>query len=202
MTRRLFLAAGCVALGALAIPHAAGQDLTVAEATSMEKKLAAILERGNRPPGPQAKPLRTSVTEREVNAYLRFSAQPQMPLGLASPRLAIGDGGGLEARALIDLDAIRRSKPRGWLDPLGYITGSVEVMAAGTLFAANGKGVFHFKSATLGGLSIPKSLLQDIVTYYSRTPDHPNGWDLDSPFDLPHNIRQVDVQRGAATIVQ
>jgi hypothetical protein len=51
-------------------------------------------------------------------------------------------------------------------------------------------------------VSIPKTLLQEIITYYSKTKEHPAGWDMDSPFALPANIRGVEVQRGAATIVQ
>ena len=40
------------------------------------------------------------------------------------------------------------------------------------------------------------------MSYYSKTPEKPQGFDLDKPFDLPQNIRQVELQRGTATIVQ
>ena len=202
MTRRLVLLAGSCGLLALAGLQAAGQELTRTEAASMEKKIAAILERGNRSPAPAVQPLRTPISEREVNAYLQFSPQAQMPVGLVRPRITISDGGALEGRAFVDLDAIRKSKPRGVFDPLNLMGGSVEAALTGRLFAANGKGVFQLKTATLGGVAIPKSVLQEIVQYYTRTVDHPNGVDLDSPFDLPARIRQVDVQRGAATIIQ
>ena len=49
---------------------------------------------------------------------------------------------------------------------------------------------------------MPKALLQELVTYYTRSPELPNGFDLDKPFDLPANIRQVELQRGACTVVQ
>jgi hypothetical protein len=200
MTRRFLPAAGTVLLASAVLVQAAAQDLTRAEALSLEKKLAAILERGNRAPAQGAQPLRTPMTEREINAYLKFSGQ--MPAGLVEPRLTIADANRVDARALIDLDAIRKSKPRGTFDPLGYVSGSVEAIVSGNLYASNGKGVFQLRSATVGGVSVPRTLLQEIITFYSRTPDHPNGWDMDSPFDLPHNIRQVEVRRGAATIVQ
>jgi len=180
----------------------AQQELTRKEADSMDRKLAAILERGSATAAKTARALRTSFTEREVNAYFKFSAQPLMPTGVLDPRLTIGDGGQLQARAVVDLDAVRKSKQRGWTDPLAWVTGSVEVRAAGTLQALNGKGTFQLQSATLGGLPIPKSVLQELVSYYSRTPEDPQGFNLDKPFDLPHNIRQVEIQRGAATVVQ
>jgi hypothetical protein len=40
------------------------------------------------------------------------------------------------------------------------------------------------------------------VGQYSKTPDLPNGFQLDKPFDLPANIREVRLQHGAATIIQ
>ena len=42
-----------------------------------------------------------------------------------------------------------------------------------TLRAANGKGVLTIDTATLNGVSIPVSVLQEVVSYYSRTPDQP-----------------------------
>ena len=82
------------------------------------------------------------------------------------------------------------------------MTGRVELTAAGFLTAANGKGVFQLQSATLGGVPIPATVVQEVVSYYSKTPETPQGFDLDKPFDLPQNIRQVELQRGTATIVQ
>lgn len=200
MIRRLAVTAGCLALGAFVVVRAGAQELTRADSVSMEKKIAGIVERGNRAARPTDKPLRTPVSEREVNAYLKYAGV--LPVGMTEPRITIGDGGRVIGRAIIDLDAIRKSRTRSWTDPVNYITGSVEAIMTGTLFAANGKGVFQLASATVGGVSVPKTLLQEIVSYYSKTPEHPNGWDMDSPFLLPAKIRGVEVQRGAATIVQ
>ena len=197
--KRLFVA-GCLGLAGLAPVAIGAQDLTRAESVSMEKKIAGIVERGTRAPKPTDKPLRTPVSEREVNAYLKYAGV--LPVGMTEPRITIGDGGRVHGRAIIDLDAIRKSRTRSWTDPVNYITGSVEAIMTGTLFAANGKGVFQLASATVGGVTVPKTLLQEIVSYYSKTPDHPTGWDMDSPFLLPAKIRGVEVQRGAATIVQ
>jgi hypothetical protein len=108
----------------------------------------------------------------------------------------------LTGRAIVDLDAVRTSEKRGWLDPASYLRGTVEVFVSGILQTSNGKGTFQLESATMGSLPVPKSLLQELVSYYSRTPDLPGGFDLDKPFELPANIREVEIQRGAATIVQ
>src|SRR5262249_51657705 len=164
--------------------------------------LAVILARGNEPVDPKRTPVRTSFTEREVNAFFQYSDQLRMPTGLVNPHVTIADAGRLEGHALVDLDTIRKSKERGILDPLSYVSGTVEVTAIGTLHTANGQGTFDLQQATLAGVSIPKSLLQELVTYYSKTPDTPTGFDLDKPFVLPASIRSVELRPGTATIVQ
>jgi hypothetical protein len=201
MSRRLLVLLSLCGVMMMAGLHAR-QEFTRSEADSMGRKLTAIIERGNKPkPAVTAKPVRTSFTEREVNAFFKFNTEV-MPVGVIEPRLTIVDGQQVRARAMVDLDAIRKSKERSWVDPLTYVTGKVELRAAGIVTAANGKGVLQLQSATLGGVPIPISVLQEVVSYYSKTPENPQGFDLTKPFDLPQNIRQVELQTGAATIVQ
>jgi hypothetical protein len=168
----------------------------------MDRKLTAIAERGIKTAPKNAKPIRTSFTEREANAYLKFFGPEVMPVGVLNPRVVIAQGGKLQARAVVDLDAVRKSRPRSMLDPMNLLFGTLEVFAAGTLQAANGRGTFQLESATLGAMPIPKALLQELVAYYTKSPEMPDGFNLDKPFDLPANIRQVEIQRGAATVVQ
>ena len=180
----------------------ARQEPTRRDAATMEQKLVAIATRGTAAHDPKLPPVRTSFTEQEVNALFQYSQLVQLPAGLVNPRLTIADGGLLTGRATVDLDAIRKSKERTMLDPLSYVAGSVEVTAIGTLKTANGQGTFDLQSATLGGVSIPKSLLQELVSYYSRTPETPTGFSLDKPFALPAAIQNVETRRGSATVVQ
>jgi len=200
MSRRLLVLLSLCGVMTMAGLHAR-QDFTRTEADSMGRKLTAIIERGNKPKPTTAKPVRTSFTDREVNAFFKFNTAV-MPVGVIDPQLTIVDGQQVRARAMVDLDAIRKSKERSWLDPLTYVTGKVELRAAGIVTSANGKGVLQLQSATLGGVPIPISVLQEVVSYYSKTPENPQGFDLTKPFDLPQNIRQVELQPGAVTIVQ
>jgi hypothetical protein len=168
----------------------------------MLRKLEAIDARGKVPPGPRRAPVRTTLTDREVNAYFKVYGPAFLPGGVVDPQLAIEEGGRVRAKSLVDLDKVRAAKPRGWLDPLAYVGGSVEVTAAGTLKTADGRGQFALEAATLGGVTVPKSLIQELVSYYSRSPELPAGVNLDQPFELPSQIRTVETGRGAATIVQ
>ena len=186
------------------------QELTRSEAESMGRKLDAIVERGNadangKPASAKpasAKPVSTSFTEREVNAYFKYMGPAFMPTGIQNTQLGIGPDGNVSGQAIVDLNAIRTAEARGWLDPLAYVAGSMEVRVAGKLLAANGKGVFQFQSASVGGVPIAKSVLQELVSFYTKTPEQPKGVNLDEPFDLPSNIRSVQTKVGAATVVQ
>jgi hypothetical protein len=177
------------------------QPLTKRDADSLEKKLTAMLARGAMA-GAAGRPLRTVISDREVNAYFKFQGAEQLPVGVLNPSITLLDAGRFSGVATVDLSVVRRAKERPWSDPLAYISGSLEIRAVGRLRGANGKGLFDLESATLAGVSIPKALLQEIVSYYSKTPESPGGFALDQPFDLPQKIRQVDLQRGAAVIVQ
>jgi hypothetical protein len=200
MARRVTVVAGVIILAVCGLR--AGQDLTQGEADSLQRKLDTILERGSLAPSPNSTPRRTDITEREINAYFKYGSQLRIPVGIVDPRLAIPGDGHLAGRALVDLDVVRKAKARSFFDPMRYMRGTVEVKVSGTLQTADGLGTFQLESASVGGIGIPKSLLQDMVSYYSRTADNPDGFSLDKPFELPAGIRRVDIQPGAATIVQ
>jgi hypothetical protein len=149
-------------------------------------------------------PARTAVTESEVNSYLAFVARDQMPDGVVDPYVSILGTGRLSARAVVDLDGVRRQHaPGGWLDPMSYLTGRLPVSATGVLSTNNGVARFQLESAQVSGIPIPKTVLQQVLSYYSRTASNPQGLNLDDPFPLPARIREIQVVRpGEAIVVQ
>ena len=70
------------------------------------------------------------VTQPEVNAYLWWHLEEVVPRGITEPSLELLGDGRIAGRAVVDLTAIRQQKARGWLDPLAYVSGKVEVTAA------------------------------------------------------------------------
>lgn len=174
--------------------------LTRRDADSLLRKLVKIGEAGV---GPRTKAARsTTITEPEVNSYLRYHAAAEIPVGVTDPYITIVGKGRLEGRAAVDLDAVRKQKERGWLDPLGYVSGRVPVEAAGTLETREGVGRFNLESASIAGVPVPKAVLQEVVSYYSRRPDNPAGLSLDAPFELPARIREIRVGERQATVIQ
>jgi len=173
------------------------------DADRFQAKLTKIVEFGNAKPTAKApQPRSTAVTDVEVNSYLRFKATDQIPVGIVEPVLnAIGDGR-VSGRAVVDLDAVRKQKQRGWLDPLGYLAGRLPVTASGRLTTKEGKGQFLLESAEISGVPVPKAVLQELVTYYSRSAANPAGIDMDAPFELPARIKEIRVGSGTSTVVQ
>jgi len=190
------IATGVVALAA------AAEDLARADADSMRDTIARIDAAAARPRAAGAPPVRTSFTAREANAYLHYYGPTFLPAGVAKPQVTIGNAGRVGARAIVDLDAVRLSHNRGLLDPLAFVTGTLEVVASGTVAGADGRGIVRFEGATVGGISVPQSVAQELLRFYTRTPDRPRGFEFDQPFDLPAGLRSVAVDQGRVQLVQ
>jgi len=201
--KQLGLSFGMPALAAVAAASiVSGADVRPQrrDAVALKQKVAAIAAFGERP-SRQAR--RTTVTETEVNAYLVYDAHSDLPVGVVEPWVTIVGTGRVSGRAVVDLDAVRKDKkPTSMLDPMNYLTGRLPITATGVLTTSNGVGRFALESAAVSGIPIPKMVLQEIVSYYSRTPQKPAGIGLDDPFELPSRIREILVQRGQAIVVQ
>ena len=183
-------------------PVATQGRLSKQDADRFQSKLTKIVAYGNTPSVKSAQPRATPVSDVEVNSYLRYLAADQVPVGIVEPVLsALGDGR-VSGSAVVDLDAVRKQKTRGWLDPMAYLSGRLPVNAAGRLTTKEGKGQFQLEAADISGVTVPKAVLQELVTYYSRTPENPDGINMDAPFELPARIREIRVGTGTSTVVQ
>jgi hypothetical protein len=194
----------CVLVGALGLLATVSGDAQVRAsrqaAQTMKQKVEAIAARGDRV-SPQ--PLRTTVTETELTSYLAYELGDALPSGVVEPSLTILGTGRVAGRAVVDLDAVRQAAGSGGLlDPRSYLSGHLPVTAQGVLRTSNGIGRFELESTSVGGVPMPKLLLQEIVAYYSKSPDRPQGITLDEEFQLPARIREIQVQPGHAIVVQ
>jgi hypothetical protein len=171
-----------------------------ADAAAMKKKVAAISELAQHPT-PQGQ--RTTLTENEVNSYLLLEVSGDLPPGVVEPTVSALGEGRLSGRAVVDLDAVRKANSSASLfDIRSYLTGQLPVTAVGLLHTNNGMARFELQSATVGAVPVPKVILQEIVAFYSKTPSNPAGISLDEQFALPARIREIQVERGQAIIVQ
>jgi hypothetical protein len=191
-----------VLLMAATVALSAQASLSKADATRFQSKLTQIEKNGEQPRKPKSPARTTQLSDAEVNAYLKFLAGPKVPVGIADPLLHAAGNGRVTGEATVDLDAVRTQKKRAWTDPLGYLMGRLPVSAAGTLTTQNGVGRFQLESAQISGVPVPKSLLQELLSYYSKTKENPAGINMDDPFQLPSAIQEIRIGQGVATIVQ
>jgi len=186
-----------VALG----PVFAG-DVSRQQADSFVKKIAIINQRGSAS-APTTTTRRTPISENEVNSWFTYRGQDLIPAGVTDPKLSIIGNGRVMGVATVDLDAVSRHNQSGGTFYLWKLVGGRGAVAVtGVLQTKDGRGQFDLQSATLSGVPVPKALLQELVSYYSRSADRPDGVRLDAPFALPARIQQIEVGAGQAVVVQ
>ena len=197
MTARTAAILGVVA----ALTSVEAAAISKQQADLFSRKVAQIVVQGDSVQKPGTK--KTQVSESELNSWFAYSAKPLLPAGVTDPRITLVGRGKVAGQAVVDLDAIaKRKQSGGTFDVWNLVGGKVPVNVAGTLQTKDGIGTFLVESADVSGLPLPKSFLQEVVSYYSRTPAHPQGVKIDDPFELPASIRQIDVGSGQAVIVQ
>lgn len=188
-----------IAAAGLLTAAAPPPEVSPEQADRFLEKVALIVEHGESKSGARQTPL----TEGEVNSYLRYRSAPHLPVGVTDPSIGIVGQGRLHGRAIVDLDQIRKKKGTGgWFDPISYLTGRLPVTASGTLHTKAGKGRFDLATAEVSGIPVPKTVLQEIVSFYTRSGDDPDGINIDDIFDLPAAIDRIQVEKGRAIVVQ
>jgi hypothetical protein len=196
-TRRL---ACLVLVSALVIPLKAA-SVSRQSAEDFSQKIASIQRQADSPERAGAR--RTRLTEDELNSWFMYRAQPVLPAGITQPQVTIVGEGQLAGQAVIDLDAVAKRRPSsGTFDPLALIGGKVPVSVTGVLHTRDGMARFEVQKAEMSSIPVPVTVLQEVLTYYSKSPDRPQGVRLDDVFALPANIRQIEVGQGQAVVVQ
>jgi hypothetical protein len=195
-TRPALIAAALLASGA--VLGAAGGRTSSTQAQQFQQKLEAIQANADREP---VKPLRVTLLETELNAFL-LDGGASLPPGVLKPHVSLLGPGQVSGSAIVDLDAVRKNNQPGTFSPLAYLSGKLPVSVTGLLKSSNGQAQFELQSAEVNGISVPKVLIAELVSYYARSAALPSGVSLDSPFPLPDRIKQIDVQRGQVIIIQ
>ena len=178
---------------------------TKAGSDAFQRKLTTIVQGGTASTagaaGKTAK--QTPILENELNSYLRYELREEVPVGVTEPTITILGDGRVAGSAVVDLDAVKQSRQStSWFDPMRLLSGKLPVTASGVLQTQQGTGRFVLESAEISGIPVPKTVLQQVVSYYSRSAQNPSGVNLDDAFELPARIREIRVQPGQAIVVQ
>ena len=187
----------------LGVVLTAAAALTQQDADAFAKKVAIISQQGTLKTARTATARSTPVSETEVNSWFAYRARPLLPVGMTEPQITIIGDGKVSGAATVDLDAVAKTKRTGSLiDPWSLLGGRLPVTVSGLLRTENGQGRFELQQAAISGVPVPKTILQELVSYYSKTAEDPRGIDIDEPFALPAGIRQIEVRQGQAVVVQ
>ena len=190
-------------LAALAIAGAtisAADVLTRQLSDAFAKKIVLVQKQAEEK---ASKTRSTAFTQAETNSYLKFQAGELLPTGLTQPELTMIGQGKVSGKAIIDLDVVRKKQSSGgWFDPTSYLTGQLPVTAAGRVVTRDGKGKFELDTAEISGVPIPRSFVAQLVNFFTRTADNPQGSSIDDTFELPANIQRIDVDASRWTVHQ
>lgn len=176
----------------------AANPVTPQLADAFEKKIAVVQANAS-----AKAPKPTQFSEAETNSFLKFKAGPLLPTGMTEPVITMHGAGRVTGRAVVDLDIVRQKQSSGgWFDPTSYMTGKLPVSAVGRIVTTGGQGRFELERADISGVPVPKSLLAQMVNYFTRTADNPAGSSIDDTFELPAEIQRIEVATGRFTVVQ
>lgn len=140
------------------------------------------------------------VSQRQLNSYVTLSLARSIPPSVTGLEFQIQQDR-LGARATLDLDRLKEQLPDGALSGvLAYLTGAVPVELVGRFWSTNGTGQVQIEQATVAGVSVPSSLIAQIVSLSTRSRAQPAGVDILAPFRLPWTARQIRLQPGRAFV--
>jgi hypothetical protein len=198
--RQGFRTIGAVLLGMLLFVPLHAATVSRQHADAFARKLTQIQQQANAGT-PAAR--RTPVSEDEVNSWFAFTAQPLLPSGVSEPKVTALGQGRVMATAIVDLEEVAKRRASGSsLSPWNLVGGRVPLTVTGILHTRNGVGRVELQRADISGVPVPVTLVQELVSLYSRSDTNPGGVRLDDPFALPSKIREIQVGQGQAIIVQ
>lgn len=197
----------CSFTGLVAVGGLDGATVTRQQAESLSRKIAVIRQHGEvHRKGDQTTKTpvrRTTVTESELNSWFTYSSLAELPEGVINPQVTILPSGAVKGEATVDLQAFSKRRSReSAFDPWSFFGKRVDVAVTGTLRTKDGQGRFEMDQAEVAGIPVPSALLQELVSYYSKSSDQSAGIRLDQAFELPSKIKQIEVTTGQFIVVQ
>ncbi len=170
---------------------------TLDERGKLKEKIDQVIANGALDPVPAKS---TGFTEAEINTILNSFAGDWIPNGISEPQLRLLGNARISLRVIVDIDDFKRRRRRP--GPLNYFSGKMPALVRGDLHTGDGKGQFRLHSTEVNGIPLPRDLALELLSTHSKTRRNPNGFDLEKPFDLPANIRQLEISPTKIVVIQ
>ena len=140
-----------------------------------------------------------SVSESELNSYLRFALAAKVPRGLRDVRIVLREGL-LEIRGFANLSEFREIQEKTGASFLALLGGDLPVEVVAGFRSDRGFGQFVLQSAQIGPMPLSPSLVADLVARATVDATRPSGFDMRAPFRLPYAVKRIRPLRASATI--
>lgn len=142
-----------------------------------------------------------TIAEPELNRYLAHQIAAERPPGIKSASVSLGDNNRVAAILLINMDELKSEDESFTLKMAKLImSGEQRVDVEGALRSDGGKGTFSLERVAINGTELPSFLATEVARAIGKRQEPPV--DITRPFDLPHNIRKIEISRGQLKIIQ
>jgi hypothetical protein len=140
------------------------------------------------------------VTERQLNSWVNLTLASRIPEGLSGLEVGLQKDR-VVAKGMLDLDRVKAKVPQGLgAGLLAFLSGAVPVELRGRFSSADGTGRVEVEEALVGGISLPPTMLAQLVGQSTRSAKKPEGFDILSPFPLPFTARRVRLEPGRVLV--
>lgn len=177
----------------LLLALAQSPDLTA----GMEAKIAAINAKSTLPPDQRGGPV--TFTEPEIEAFFAHSKTVKIPQGVSGIRFEIHPGK-QTAHAVVDFDRYKSSSKKP-VNPLVdfFLRGRKNLTVVGAVSCPSpGMGTYHVDVASLDDYSVMGGTIQYLMRWFVL-PRYPKA-EMDKAFELPVNIRKVEILEGRIVV--
>jgi hypothetical protein len=190
--------------GALAVSYGCSsvenKPASIDQGELLKEKVEQLIANGELDPVP---PKTTRFTEAELNTILNGQIADWIPNGLSEPQVRLLGKDRFSLRVIVDIDEFKRRRKRPQsAGPLNFFSGKMPALIRGDLITKDGKGQFKLQSTEVNGIPLPGALALDLLSTYTKTRRHPEGFDIEKPFDLPAKIRQLQINTAEIVVIQ
>lgn len=150
---------------------------------------------------PKAKRAPVSLSESELNSYVRFALAEKVPRGLREVRIVLRENR-VELRGLANLSEFGdlKEKAASGASFLSMLGGEMAVEIVADFKSDRGFGQLDLVSAQVGPVPLSPAIVADLVARATVDASRPNGFDIRAPFRLPYSVRKVRSQQALVTL--
>jgi len=142
----------------------------------------------------------TKITEDEINSYLALDLKPKYHASLKNLVVSFKEDR-LQGTADIDFDRLGATSTKFLPKLIGlFFSGVHTITADGKLLSKNGKASFHLEQALFDKSTLPKFLVEEIISAVGRKQKPP--FDPLQPSQMPYEIDRVEVHPGYIIVIQ